>query len=133
MTEYMEYLHMQKAIPANTIGVPISIDAVDPNGNFVHIGDVTSDESGVFAYAWEPTIAGQYKISATFMGDDSYGSSYANTYATVVDAPNVSPTPTQTANVNDVVGPLSMYIIGIGVAIIIAVAIVGLLVLRKHP
>ena len=27
----------------NAKGVPVSIDAIDPNGNLVHLGDVTSD------------------------------------------------------------------------------------------
>jgi hypothetical protein len=120
---------MQKAIPANVIGVPVSIDAVDPNGNAVHIADVTSDMSGTFSYTWTPTVAGDYKITATFMGDDSYGSSWAQTYATVAEAPQetVAPTPTQTANT-----PYELYTIGTGVAIIVALA-VAVLLLRKKP
>ena len=75
MGEWMAYLHMQHSVPANVIGVPVLIDAVDPNGNFVPIATVTSDMSGTFGYTWTPTIPGQYKITATFMGDDSYGGS----------------------------------------------------------
>ena len=49
---------------------------------------VTSDGySGTFACNWKPDIAGQYTITATFMGDDSYGSSFATTYVNVVEAP----------------------------------------------
>ncbi|MCZ2809573.1 MAG: PQQ-binding-like beta-propeller repeat protein, partial [Candidatus Bathyarchaeota archaeon] len=48
MATQMEYLHMQMPIAGlwsnETItGVPVSLDAVDPNGNFIHIGDVTTD------------------------------------------------------------------------------------------
>ncbi len=129
MTEWMEYLHMQKAIPANVIGVPISIDAVDPNGNSVHVADVTSDMSGTFSYTWTPTIAGDYKIMASFMGDDSYGSSWAQTYATVAEAPDTSPAATPTAIANP---PYELYTIGVGIAIIIAIAI-AVLLLRKKP
>jgi len=90
MTTYMEYLYMQQPIDgiyhnATVTGVPVSIDAVDPSGNFVHIATVTSDgSSGTFGYNWTaPTTPGQYTITATFAGDDSYGSSYATTYATI--------------------------------------------------
>ena len=95
---WMDYLHMQAQFPANVTGVPVSIDATDPNGNFVHIGDTTSDTSGTYSYTWAPTISGTYKITATFAGSQSYGSSYAETSAVVVNAPaTVTPTPTQTS------------------------------------
>lgn len=133
MADWMAYLHLQGPHPTNVVGVPVSIDAVDPNSNFVHLGDAVSDETGTFAFVWTPTIPGNYKISATFMGDDSYGSSYANTYANVAEAPAATPAASQTSTSNDIVGVLSMYIIGVAIAIIIAVAIVGVLILRKHP
>ena len=80
MTTQMEYLHMQYPIDGidhnSTIsGVPVSLDTVDPNGNYIHIGDVTTDGySGTFGFTWQPEISGQYTITATFMGDESYGS-----------------------------------------------------------
>jgi hypothetical protein len=129
MTQWMEYLHMQHSVPADVIGVPISIDAVDPNGNAVHIADVTSDMSGTFSYTWSTQIAGDYKITATFMGDDSYGSSWAQTYATVVEA---SSTPAPTSSTVVTQEPVGLYIAASTIAIIIAVALVGLM-LRKRP
>lgn len=68
-----------------------------------------------------------------FMDNVSYGGSYANAYAMVVEALSETPVSTEMTNVNDVVGLLLIYIIDIGAAIIIAVAIVSLLVLRKRP
>lgn len=129
MTAWMEYLHMQHQIPANVIGVPVSLDAVDPNGNPVHIADVTSDMSGTFSYTWTPTITGDYAITATFMGDDSYGSSWAETHAAVVEAPATSPTTTPITfdAINN-----TTFTVGI-IAIIIAVALATVLILRKHP
>ena len=120
---------MQKAIPADVTGVPVSLDAVDPNGNPVHIATVTSDMSGTFGYTWTPDIAGDYKITATFMGDDSYGSSWAQTYATVTEAPQATATPTPPVQQSST----DLYIAGSTIAVIIAVAIVGLLILRKRP
>ena len=129
MTKWMEYLHMQHAIPASVTGVPVSLDTLDPNGNFVHIATVTTDGmSGTFGYTWEPEVPGQYTVTATFMGDDSYGSSFATTYVGVVEAPGASPTPEPPQTPPDSIP----YIIGIGIAILIAIAIVGILLLRKR-
>ncbi len=130
MTGMMEYIHMQHQMPADVIGVPVSIDAVDPNGNSVHLGDAVSDASGTFSYVWTPTVEGNYKITATFMGDDSYGSSWAETHATVVNAPATSPSPSQ-VNFDSVNSNITTTIIAGVVAIIITVLLVGLLILRK--
>jgi len=48
MIEWMKHIYLEFEIPANVTGVPVSLDVVDPNGNPVHIGDVTSDMSGTF-------------------------------------------------------------------------------------
>ena len=136
MTTQMEYLHMQQPIAglwgnATITGVPVSIDAIDPNGNSVHIATVTSDGySGTFSYTWTPTIAGDYTITATFMGDDSYGSSFATTYASLVEAPASSP-PTATPITFDAINNTT-FTIGV-IAIIIAVAVATVLILRKRP
>ena len=128
MTEWMEYLHMQKPIPANVIGVPVSIDVIDPNGNPVHIATVTSDMSGTFGYLWKPEIAGEYTITATFIGDDSYSSSWAEGHVGVVEAQETA-TPTQSTLT---MPPYELYTIGSAVAVIIAVAI-AIVLLRKRP
>lgn len=135
MSTWMDYLHFQLPVDGyfhnvTVTGVPVSIDAIDPNGNAVHLGDTTSDMSGTFSYVWKPTTAGQYKITATFMGSSSYGSSYAQTSAVVVEAPASTPTATP-INFDAVSNSLNTTIIAGVVAIIVAVAIVGLLVLRK--
>jgi hypothetical protein len=128
MNTWMDYLHMQQPIPADVVGVPVSIDAVDPNGNYLHIGDAVSDMSGTFGFTWAPEIAGQYEITATFVGDDSYSSSWAQTYVTVVDAPAATQTATPTTVTNT---PYELYTVGMGIAIIIAVVAVGLLFRKR--
>ena len=35
MKDWMGYVYQQKPLPTNFTGVPVSIDAVDPNGNFI--------------------------------------------------------------------------------------------------
>ena len=88
----MEYLYEQQPIPTNATGVTVTLDAVDPNNNFVHIGTATSDISGTFHYVWSPTIEGEYTIIATFAGSKSYGASYAETAIGVTPAPPVTNT-----------------------------------------
>lgn len=121
---------MQKQIPANVEGVEVSLDAVDPNGNSVHIATVKSDMSGTYNYLWEPEHLGTYIVTATFVGTESYGSSWAEAAVGVVQAPESPASPTTS--------PLQQsstdtYILVSTVAIIVAIAIVGLLLLRRKP
>jgi hypothetical protein len=139
MSTWMDYLHHQMPMDGyyhnvTITGVPISIDAVDPNGNFVHVADVTSDSSGAFGYTWiVPSMAGDYKIIATFMGDDSYGSSYSTVFVNVAEGgkPTPTPTPTGGGTVATTADLMTYFIIGI-VVILIAIGIIGALVLRRH-
>jgi hypothetical protein len=128
MTQWMEYLYMQHDIPSSTTGVPVSIDAVDPNGNAIHIATVTSDMSGSFKTLWKPDIQGEYTITASFMGDDSYGSSWAETAVGVTQATASTPAPT-TQQITE--KPVEIYFAASTIAIIIAIAVVGVL-LRKR-
>jgi hypothetical protein len=136
MSTWMGYLHLQYPIDGmyhneSVTGVPVSIDSIDPNGNAVHIADVTSDMSGSFAYTWTPKISGDYKITATFTGTNSYGSSWAETHANVVSA-TTSPTPPTTISIGQTSTDSLMTTLIAGIiAIIIAIAVVGLLLLKK--
>jgi hypothetical protein len=136
MSTYMGYLYQQQPIDGlyhnvTVTGVPVSIDAVDPSGSSIHIATVTSTASGTYSYTWTaPTVSGDYKITATFAGTDAYGSSSADTQATVVSAPTATPTPPVATQPAPDTTP---YIIGMGIAIIIAVAIATILILRKRP
>jgi len=138
MGAYMSYLHLQSQLqnmlhPEGITGVPVSIDAIDPNGNFVHIADVTNDLSGVFSAAWKPEQVGKYVITATFAGSPSYGISFAETAISVDPAP-ATPTPAPTAQPIVAASPsdVMMSTAIAAIAIIIAIAIVGLLIIRKR-
>jgi hypothetical protein len=127
---WMQYLYAQQPLPANAKGVEVTLDTIDPNGNFVHIGTVTSDASGTFGYAWTtPDVPGKYTIIATFAGSAAYYSSYAETYTAVSEAPAAPAEPEPAAPLP----PFEMYTLYATIAIIIAVAIVGLMILRKKP
>ncbi len=132
MDAWMEYLFHQRPKPTDATGVLVSLDTIDPNGNYVHIGNVTSDSSGNFGLAYTPEVPGTYQIIATFAGSNSYGSSSSTTYLTVEDtqAPTAAPPTAQSESVAD------MYLIPATAGIIIAIAlatVVIVLALRKRP
>ena len=120
---------MQQERPANATGVPVSLDVVDANGNFRHIGTTTSDTNGFFTYQWIPDIEGMYTVVATFEGSESYYPSFSQA-SFAVDPAGATPAPTTATTATS---PIELYVIGTGIAVIIAVAIVGLLILRKRP
>ena len=133
MTPWMEYLYMNQPYPSQATGVPVSIDAVDPNGNFVHIGTATSDISGSYSFQWTPPdVPGKYTIIATFSADNSYYASSGETAVTVGSPSSApaSPTPTPTSVADMYFVPA---IAGLFVLIIVVAIVLALLMLRKHP
>ena len=124
-SEWMLYVYKQFSQPMDVTGVTVSIDAVTPSGEYKNLGYATSDASGRFHFEYTPTEEGQYVIYATFAGSAAYYGSFAQNEMTVMAAAE----PTQTTQVNNT--PYEMYTIGMGVAIIAVVAIVGLLILKK--
>ena len=72
---------------------------------------ISEGYSGTYAYTWTPDIPGQYQITATFIGDESYGSSFATAYPSVTDNPQTTSTTsnTETVATNP---PYELYIIG---------------------
>ena len=127
MSEWMEYVYMQKPKPTNTTGVLVTLSVVDANGNYREIGTTTTSD-GFFSLNWKPDIEGQYTVYATFAGSEAYWPSHAVT-AFAVDPADPTPSPyPETA-----FPPTETYIIGSTAAIIIAIAIVALLLLRKRP
>ena len=129
MSDWMEYAYQQQIRPANATGVEVSLDAIDPNNNFIHIGTATSDSTGAFSYLFTPDVPGKYTITATFAGSESYYSSFAETAAAASEA-----AATPAAPQYPVPYDYTMQIIGAAIAVIIAIAIVGLvLILRKKP
>jgi len=129
---WMQYVYMQKPKPTDATGVPITLSVIDSNGNLRQIGSTTSDTSGMFTYTWMPDIQGNYTVIATFAGSQSYWGSSAETsfYASAVHA---TPTPTTSQTNLATTSDLITYMAVGVIAIIIAIAVVGLLILRKRP
>jgi len=138
MATQMEYLHKQMPIGGlwgnETItGVPVTLTAISEDGTYYDLGTaITNGYYGTFGYAWTPQNEGTYEIIASFMADESYGSSSAATYVTVGSAPEVDLTPVEDS-ISDVEGSvgslesgmsnLTTYILIILVLVIIAIAI----------
>jgi hypothetical protein len=131
MSRWMEYVYLQSERPTDIVGVPVTLNVIDANGNYRTIGTTTSDADGFFSYAWQPDIEGKYTIIATFAGSKAFYGSHAE--AAIVVAPaaaTTTPAPTAAPNAADLY--LLPGIIGIIVAIAIGFA-ATILILRKRP
>ncbi|MGD6850981.1 MAG: hypothetical protein ACQCN6_02845 [Candidatus Bathyarchaeia archaeon] len=132
MGDWMLYVYKQFARPSNATGVDVTFSVIDGNGNFREIGHTTSDANGYYSFSWVPDISGNYIVYANFAGSNSYWPSYAET-SFAVDEPASTPLPTVNAVNYATTSDLMMYIVGATIAIIVAIAVVGLLILRKRP
>jgi hypothetical protein len=128
MIDWMEYVYQQKPRPTNATGVEVVISVLDPNNNYYEVGRATSDANGMFSCAFTPQVPGKYTIIATFEGSNGYWPSQAETAINVEEAPAATPAPTPTP------APMTdTYVMGFGIAMIIAIVIgFALLLLRKH-
>ena len=133
MKDWMGYVYQQQIEPTNFTGVPVQIAVLDSNGNHYPIGTATTDFSGTFSLTWTPSITGNFTIYATFAGTNGYWPSSAETHLFAGTAPTAAPTSTpNVSNLATNANLLTYLAVGV-IAIIIAIAIVGLLLLRRHP
>jgi PQQ enzyme repeat len=128
MGEWMKYVYQQFQRPTNATGVEVTISVVDSNNNFREIGKTTSDANGFYSLNWTPDISGKYNVYATFAGSESYWPSHAETAFVVDPATEPVQTPTYPQPIDN-----TMSIVGVGVAILVAIAVVGLVLYRKKP
>jgi hypothetical protein len=111
-------------------GVEVSFTVIDSNNNSYEVGKTTTDSSGTYAFVWTPEISGKYTIIANFGGSKAYWPSYAETAMNVLEE---EPHPTQDVTSNPTMPPFELYLALATVAIIVAIAIVGFLLLKKRP
>jgi hypothetical protein len=133
-SQFMETVYQQQPEQHNVTGVQVTLTDVDPNGNYETIGTTTSDGyTGSYGITWTPPIAGNYTITATFAGSNSYYGSYATTFLYAGGAP-ATPSPAATPQS---LTPVSNDVIGLGIAAIVVIIVIGailaLLMLRKRP
>jgi outer membrane protein assembly factor BamB len=135
MSVWMDYLYGQNATlinsPPSPRGVEVRLYAISSDGSVTEIGTATSDSSGKYAVEWTPTKADLYRITATFDGSDSYFGSWDETSLSIKQ--DAETNPTASALSLDAINSLVMTnMLAVGIAIIIAVVIVGVVVLKKR-
>ncbi len=85
---WMEYVYMQKPVPAMAQGVTVTLYAIDPNGNYQDIGQTHTDMWGNFGKSWKPPVEGDYLVVADFGGSESFWPSSSSTYMAVGPTPS---------------------------------------------
>ncbi|MCL2134406.1 MAG: PQQ-binding-like beta-propeller repeat protein [Candidatus Bathyarchaeota archaeon] len=129
MDTWMDYKYLQMPIGGfynneTIVGVPVSIDAMNQNGEWIHVGETYTDTTGSFSYVWIPDDANPYYVTATFAGSNAYGSSWASTTIGVSAAPEV-------VDNTVTIPPIGLYIAISTVIIVVAVLLIGILLLLK--
>ena len=120
----MEYLYQQQLMPIDVVGVDVTIDVIDSNGNFRNIGSATCDASGFYSLEWMPDIYGKYTVIATFAGSESYYASYDRSAFVVDQAPEPTAAPEPTP------APMTdTYVLGMGAAALVAIIVIGLVLI----
>jgi hypothetical protein len=120
-------VYMQQPKPTNATGVKVTVTVLDPNNNCYDVATATSDADGFFSATFVPQVPGKYTVYATFTGSESYYGSSALTAINVEEALVVTPSPTPVPQ-----APVGTYFTVSTIAIIIAIAVVGILILRKR-
>ncbi|MDR0471333.1 MAG: Ig-like domain-containing protein [Nitrososphaerota archaeon] len=108
----------------------MSFAAIDPNNNYITLGETISDASGNYAFTFEPAIPGTYQIYAAFAGSEAYGPSSSTTYLTVGETNSPTQNPNQPSG-----SAADAYILPAFIGIIIAIVlslIAIVLLLRKR-
>ncbi|MDR1993515.1 MAG: hypothetical protein LBQ98_08520 [Nitrososphaerota archaeon] len=132
MGDWMAYLYKQQPKPTTVAGVPVTLSIVDPNGNYYVIGKTTSDINGQYSLSYQPEVPGIYTVTATFGGTNSYYSSSAQTHLLVGENTNTTPDTSLPSGLVTT-QELLTYVGGSAIAIILAIAIVGILLLKRKP
>ena len=127
MTDWMGYVYQGRPRPTDATGVPVTLSVLDSNNNYREIGTTTTNTDGFYTLNWKPDIEGPYTVYASFAGSNGYWPSHAVSSFAVDPAPVDTPTETPPQPTD-----YTLLILGTGIAMILAVAIVGLLLYRKH-
>jgi hypothetical protein len=131
MMEWMGYIYQQKPRPTNYVGVPVSIDVIDSNGNYRNVGTATTDSNGAYSFVWQPDIPGTFTLIATFAGNNGYWPSHSETAFNIMETqPTPAPTAAPQASMAD------LYFIPAMAGLFVFVAIIGaaiILILKKRP
>ncbi|MCW3982693.1 MAG: PQQ-binding-like beta-propeller repeat protein [Candidatus Bathyarchaeota archaeon] len=129
---WMEYVYMDQPRPTDATGVPVTVSVVDPNGNYYVVGTATSDSNGAFKVVFTPEVPGVYTVMANFAGSASYYGSHATT-AVYVDEAHATATPQATKEPTAADLYFVPAIAGLFVLVIIVLALLVVLMMKKRP
>jgi hypothetical protein len=128
-SKWMEYVYMQQNKPTDFTGVTVTINVVDANGNYRTVGTATTDMNGFYSFKWTPDITGKYTVVATFAGNNGYYGSSSEAAFAVDDAiATVAPTAAPQSAADLYFIPA---IAGLFVAIVVVIALVALVLMKK--
>jgi len=133
MYPWMGYVYQQQPAPTTWAGVPVVISVMDSNGNYRPIGTANTNMLGKYSLTWTPDIPGNYTVYATFAGNNGYWPSSDTTSFNIMSA---VPTMAPTASPVSMVPTQNTIMIGVAaiiVVIIVGIAIISMLILRKRP
>jgi len=133
MSQFMQTVYMQQPMPTNSTGVSVTLSVTDSNGNHYNIGTTTTDPyTGTYALTWTPIITGNYTVTATFAGTQSYYGSIATAYFYAsATSPTTSPYPSPVTGVAST-GTVEVGIVAVILVVVIIGAMLAVLVARKR-
>jgi hypothetical protein len=118
---WVPYLYMNKPMPSDCEGVPVTLQAMRSDHTVIDIAHVTTDILGHYEYLWTPPDEDTYKILATFEGSDSYWTSSAECALGVTEAAGpsgpIEPEPTAADYTIAIVASVVAVVIIAGVAV----------------
>jgi outer membrane protein assembly factor BamB len=130
MSEWMLYVYKTEQAPDMPMGVTVYLEAIDPDGEYLYIGETTTDMYGNYGLEFTPGKEGKYMIMASFKESGAYYGSTDTAYVAV--GPALTPAGPITPEPEPTHGLISTEVAIILVAAIAAIVIVAFLVMRKR-
>ena len=133
MQQWMQYVYQQQPEPTNFTGVSVAISVHDSNGNTRVIGTTTTNANGMYTLTWTPDIPGNYTVTATFCGNNGYYPSSDTTSFNVMQQAATHPPEATPASNAATASEVTIGFAAAIIVIVIAIAVVGMLLIRKKP
>jgi hypothetical protein len=119
-------------MPTNATGVKVTLDVIDANGNYRNIGETTTDLTGAYSYHMATRYTRKIHNTCILLRLRLIWQFLAQTAIQVdeVTPPSATPIADTAQSMTDT------YVLAVGAAIIVAIAIVGAVIvtmLRKRP
>ena len=129
MSEWMMYVYKTEQMPAMPMGVTVYLEAIEPDGAYLYIGETTTDMYGNYGMEFTPAKEGKYMIMASFKESGAYYGSTDTAYLAVGPQVTASgPITPETHGTPIITTEVAIILI----AAIAAIVIIAFLVMRKR-